>query len=129
MSGEIFEHPSIKDNVSSAMAHYPRTNDVKIILVTTTGGDPDMAQPGTRTPTPRDLKYEPFIEAVPTIMVKQNEATLRYTDKILSVSKDDLNELEAKTDTNLFQINGGLYKILWMRPSPSTWDFFIRMKD
>lgn len=125
----ITDNPAIKDIINSAMDHYPRGNTVNFITVTTTGGDPDMAQPGANTPTPRALQHEPFISSIPTAIVQRDEATFRFSDRMLMVSKDDLTDDEAKNTGNLWEINDEIYKILKMRPSPSTWDFFIRKQE
>jgi hypothetical protein len=101
-------------------------NVVKLIIRSGADADPDLGIAGTVTETTRTISPEPFINSIPVKSVSQSGGAFRYSDFVMSLSKDSITNNEAYDPHTEFLINGDRFKIQSVQNGPTAWEFVIR---
>lgn len=111
------------------LAHIARGNVIYYVISTRLNSDKDLGIEGTATENKTLIVPEPYVNAVPIVMVQNSGGSFRFSDLKMTASKDSIPLDVAMSLSTEFEINGDRYEILTPSAGSSAYTFIIRKKS
>lgn len=111
------------------LAHIARGNSISLITKVKQNADKDLGIEGTVTETKTLIVPEPYVNAVPIVMVQNSGGAFRFSDLKMTAARDSIPLEVAMSLSTEFDINGDRFEVLTPSAGSSAYTFIIRQKS